>query len=225
MPNNCKICSHEDRAEIENAILNATCAPERVTLEKIAEDFYVDVADLKAHALFHLPATEVSQYESALDCADIPEASGMELQHSAESSATPRDSLSRKMKLREADMLAAVSNEYLVTLKSMGRRINSLAKTSTIDIEDQDNQVKLARLLTKPMVDLYIGLGGEIRQNVKAMADLDRQLNGPEDTSTSGLVALANAISGSRAQSNTQDDFPQDAWLRDAEGREFRGGL
>ena len=94
-------------------------------------------------------------------------------------------------------MLAAVGQEYLVTLKTMGRRINKLAQVSSIDIEDEEKQLKLAKLLTKPMVDLYVGLGGEIRQTVKTMAELDRMLNGPEDNLSSGLGALAAAIRGS----------------------------
>ena len=106
-------------------------------------------------------------------------------------------SLARKMKLREADVLATVNNEYLVTLKAMGRRINRLANVSSIDAEDEAKKVELAKLLTKPMVDLYIGLGGEIRQNVRAMAEVDRMLNGPQDSSNNGLQALADAIRGS----------------------------
>ena len=57
----------------------------------------------------------------------------------------------------------------------------------------------MAKMLTKPMTDLYIGLGGEIRQAVKTMSEVDRMLNGPEDTATSGLRALADAIRGSGA--------------------------
>ena len=82
----------------------------------------------------------------------------------------------------------------------MGRRINKLASVSTIDVEDAEKETKLAKMLTKPMVDLYVGLGGEIRQNVKAMAEVDRMLNGPQDTSGNGLLALAEAIRGSGNQ-------------------------
>ncbi|MEG2479896.1 MAG: hypothetical protein RSA50_06460 [Mucinivorans sp.] len=122
-----------------------------------------------------------------MDVAPVVDASGT----------MPRESLTRRMKLREADMLSAVSNEYLVTLKTMGRRINKLASVSSIDVEDEDKQLRLARLLTKPMTDLYIGLGGEIRQTIKTMAELDRMLNGPEDENSSGLKALASAIRNS----------------------------
>lgn len=202
MPSSCKICNHPDRAEIENAILTMTAdAPpnEKNSIEQIAEQYKVDLDELKMHALFHTPLVGDGDVEElraeggvcntpAFEAGcDVPAVEGV-------SKPEPRDSLTRRMKLREADMLAAVGQEYLVTLKTMGRRINKLAQVSSIDIEDEEKQLKLAKLLTKPMVDLYVGLGGEIRQTVKTMAELDRLLNGPEDSAATGLAALAQAI-------------------------------
>lgn len=183
MSDTCRICNYADRAEIENAILNLTAdSPSNgvSSIEMIAEQYSVPLDELKMHALFHTPL---------ISCEDLEIPAGTERPQ--------KTSLTRKMKLKEADMLASVSREYLVTLKTMGRRINKLAQTSSIDIEDEDQQRKLAKLLTKPMVDLYIGLGGEIRQTVKTMAEVDRMLNGPEDSSSAGLVALANALNSS----------------------------
>lgn len=180
----CKICNRIDRADIENAILNIS-AESKLTVESIAEQYKVDVQELRNHALFHTPLVapcDVVTSEPVVDDTQLPEG---------------KTSLARKMKLREADILAATNNEYMVTLKAMGRRINRLASVSSIDAEDADKEVKLAKLLTKPMVDLYIGLGGEIRQNVRAMAEVDRMLNGPQDSSNNGLQALADAIRGS----------------------------
>lgn len=201
MPSSCKICNHPDRAEIENAILTMTAdAPpnEQNSIEKIAEHYKVPLDELKMHALFHTPLVgdgDIEELHAEGGCSgDIP-SFDPNVEQTPE--VAPRDSLTRKMKLREADMLAAVGQEYLVTLKTMGRRINKLAQVSSIDIEDEEKQLKLAKLLTKPMVDLYVGLGGEIRQTVKTMAELDRMLNGPEDNLSSGLGALAAAIRGS----------------------------
>lgn len=191
MPSLCTICNHPDRAEIENAILSMTDGS-KTSIEVIAEQYDVSLADLKMHALFHTPLVGAADLEELRDAETLGDTEQTEVVK-----ATPRDSLTRRMKLREADLLAAVGNEYLVTMKTMGRRINKLAQVSEIDIEDNDRQLKLAKLLTKPMVDLYVGLGGEIRQTVKTMAELDRLLNGPEDSATSGLVALAKAIQGS----------------------------
>ena len=192
MPSLCTICNHPDRAEIENAILSMTDGV-KTSIEVIAEQYDVSLSDLKMHALFHTPLVDAADLEELRD-ADMT--AGDTVLTEAERPA-PRDSLTRRMKLREADLLAAVGHEYLVTMKTMGRRINKLAQVSEIDIEDNDRQLKLAKLLTKPMVDLYVGLGGEIRQTVKTMAELDRLLNGPEDSATSGLMALAKAIQGS----------------------------
>ena len=191
MPSLCTICNHPDRAEIENAILSMTDGS-KTSIEVIAEQYDVSLADLKMHALFHTPLVGAADLEELRDAETLGDT-----EQTVAVRATPRDSLTRRMKLREADLLAAVGNEYLVTMKTMGRRINKLAQVSEIDIEDNDRQLKLAKLLTKPMVDLYGGLGGEIRQTVKTMAELDRLLNGPEDSATSGLMALAKAIQGS----------------------------
>lgn len=180
----CKICNRTDRADIENAILNIS-AESKITIESIAEQYGVDVQELRNHALFHTPLVapcDIVVSESVSDESQLTEG---------------KTSLARKMKLREADILTTMNNEYMVTLKAMGRRINRLASVSSIDCEDADKEVKLAKLLTKPMVDLYIGLGGEIRQNVKAMAEVDRMLNGPQDSGSNGLLALAEAIKGS----------------------------
>lgn len=204
MPNSCRICNHPDRAEIENAILTMTAdAPpnDENSIEAIAAQYNVPLNELKMHALFHTPLVGDGDIEVLKDAGSetLTATVGSE-QFEIESEAAktaPRDSLTRRMKLREADMLAAVGNEYLVTLKTMGRRINKLAQVSSIDIEDEEKQLKLAKLLTKPMVDLYVGLGGEIRQTVKTMAELDRLLNGPEDNAATGLMALAKAIQGS----------------------------
>ena len=208
----CKICGHPERAEIENAILSMTTAPveERMTIEEIAKVFDVDLSELKMHALFHTPLVSKQDvaYCEQSGCNELGEfGEPGELAETSGSSelgkdtpAVGRESLTRKMKLREADMLAAVGQEYLVTLKTMGRRINKLAQVSSIDIEDEEKQLKLAKLLTKPMVDLYVGLGGEIRQNVKALAEVDRMLNGPQENGNNGLQALADAIRGSGNQ-------------------------
>jgi len=211
--NKCTLCQHPDRAEIEAAILNMTVSTPPSDIDSIAEAFNVDPLELRQHALFHVPLTDesdleaVASYQSALDGANLDDIPQLAPEPGAVGGPEPRPSLTRKMKLREADMLMAVANEYLVTLKTMGRRINKLASTSSIDVEDEEKQLKLARLLTKPMVDLYVGIGGEIRQTVKATAELNKLLNGPEEGQNSGLQALAAAIALSH-QPSAEQGFP-----------------
>ena len=186
----CDICKRADRAIIEGALVSMTTGATKFTIEEIAEKYELDVEELKAHALFHTPLVSAADLEK--DSTQVTVASEGD---DANSDANARHgSLVRNMKLKEADMLAEVSAEYLITLKAMGRRINSLLSDAP---EETDKQLKTAKLLTKPMVELYLGLGSEIRQTVKTAAEVDRMLNGPKDGVASGLTALAAAIRGS----------------------------
>lgn len=160
----CKICTHPQRAEIEAAILRISPTDPSVSMDSIAEEYGVEVTDIKKHALLHT-------------------ALGMSPEDS--------ESIARKLKLRESDMLTEVAVEYLVTLKGVGRRLNRY-------IAEGEDSVRFEKMLTKPVVDMYLGLGSEIRQTVKAIADIDHLMNGPKEDNTSGLAALAAAINASR---------------------------
>lgn len=190
----CDICKRADRAIIEGALVSMTTGATKFTIEEIAEKYELDVEELKAHALFHTPLVSAADLEEDSTQATVTgESDDADARHG---------SLVRNMKLKEADMLAEVSAEYLITLKAMGRRINSLLSDAPEDGEGEDvpradKQLKTAKLLTKPMVELYLGLGSEIRQTVKTAAEVDRMLNGPKDGVASGLTALAAAIRGS----------------------------
>lgn len=189
MSKNCSICERADRAEIENAVLHMTSSGKGYTLEQIAEQYEVSVEELKTHAMFHTPMVSADdlesqvKYTSALD-EDEP----------------PQSSLTRRMRLRETDMLQEVANEYMITLRAMGRRINRLIAVSDNAGKDEDQMYRMAKLLTKPSVELYLGLGGEIRQTVKTISDIERAINGPQNDTTGGLRALADAIRGSDDQ-------------------------
>ena len=165
----CSICQRADRKEIEKAILDMNNAS--YCIEDIAEMFNItNIEDLKAHSMFHI---EVVNEEET------------------------KDSLVKQIKLDEANAIAVATSEYLSTLKLMSRRINKLLAISSIDVEEHDKQVEIARSLTKPMVDMYLGLGNEIRQNTKALSEINQAINGKTDSVGQGLVALASAIRGS----------------------------
>lgn len=184
----CKICDKTNRIDIESSIIRMSEDHEQ-TIEQIAEQYKVDVDELKTHALFHTPLVRACDLDPNFEYTPQP------------SNPNSHDSLTRQMKLREADLLSEVANEYLLTMKTMGRRINRMAQIVSIDAEDSEKEVKLAKLLTKPMVELYIGAGGEVRQTVKTMAEINRLLNGEADPTLSGLSALADAIRGSGSDS------------------------
>lgn len=189
MSRKCCVCESSDRAEIENAILHMTSSGDGYTIEQIAKMYDVDIDQLKLHAMFHTPLVsaediEVSmRYNSALDEACVR-----------------GDSLVRRMRLRETDVLQEVTTEYLVTLKAVGRRIHRLIDVKDNAGDDEDQTYKMSKMLTRPVVDLYLGLGGELRQTVKTISDIERAINGPQNDTCSGLQALADAIKGSGDQ-------------------------
>ena len=102
------------------------------------------------------------------------------------------DSIVRQIKMREADMLGAAAMEYMTTMQVVGRRIRKFAS------ESADDDVRFEKCLTKPVTDLFIGCGDGLKGAVKALADINQQLNGPKDEGTSGLAALAAALHASR---------------------------
>lgn len=159
----CAICDHPSRYAIEQALMHLGPS---LTIDNIADEYDVDLIDLKRHAMLHLPVVSVEGCEQ-----------------------DSQMSLAGKMKMKEVSMLEEVAVEYLITLKNVGRRINLFAS---------DDKVAFEKLLTKPVADLYVNLGSEIRQTVEAIADIDVKLNGPKEDNTSGLAALAAAINGSR---------------------------
>lgn len=161
----CKVCEHPQRIEIERALLRLSPTDCEQELSTIAEGFNVSVSDLKLHSMLHLPL-------------------GINFEEQQES-------IAQKIKKREANVLEEVMNEYLITLKNVGMRINKYAT-------EGEDSVKFEKLLTKPVSDLYIGLGSEIRQTAKAIADIDQILNGPKNDDASGLAALAAAIMNSK---------------------------
>lgn len=108
---------------------------------------------------------------------------------------TNNASIAKELKLREADMLLEIAEGYLATFNMMNARIQGLITESQCD----DSSVKFERLLTKPVSDTYLGIGSELRQTVKTIADVQQILNGPKNDNVSGLTALAEAIKASRS--------------------------
>lgn len=158
----CAVCKSARREEIERNLF-AVAPSETPTeeLEKLAKEYNVEVSDLQRHALFHSP----------LGCGT-------------------HDSIVRQIKMREADMLAEATADYMSTLKLVGDKIRTSAS--------YDDGMGFSRAITKPIVELYTGCGAEMRNNVRVIADINQQLNGPKDEGTAGLRALAEALTSSR---------------------------
>lgn len=172
----CAVCEHEQRVEIEKAIKEVLV--QGGNLRTVADRFGVDVDSLKQHALMCEESFQPNEEQPT--------------------GATERDSIARKLKLAEADMLTDVAEEYKKTMLVAGTAIRNLLEGKDAGFDELDPDVKTAKCLTKPLVDLYTGSGDGVRQTVKALGDLDRTLNGETDTGSAGLNALAAAIVGSR---------------------------
>lgn len=101
------------------------------------------------------------------------------------------DSIVRQIKMREADMLGEAALEYMSTMKVLGKRIRKYAS-------EEDKDFHFERTMTKPVADLFIGCGDGLKGTVKALADINQQLNGPKDEGASGLSALVAALNASK---------------------------
>lgn len=167
----CAVCIHECREKIERALFKMTPEGSSLTLEKIAEEFEVPVEDLQRHMLFHTP------YGADKDS----------------------DSIVRRTKLRELDLLGDVAQEYAETLRQVGSRIRGY-------IKDSEDGAAFEKKLGKPQVDLYIGCGDNLQRTVRVIAEIDNLLNGPKDDGLQGLAALANAIHTSRQMAGETND-------------------
>jgi hypothetical protein len=175
----CPICKHSDREKIERVLFKVGPDDASLTLEKIAEEFEVNVEDLRRHSLFHTP------YGS-----------------------DGTDSIVRRLKIHEADLLGEAAQEYAVTLKQVGKRIRG-----SMNRGEAGDDPTFEKCLTKPVADLYLGCGDTLQKTVKAIADIDHLLNGPKDDGLSGLTTLANALQASRQAFSpvTTNDSGEDA--------------
>lgn len=164
----CAICDHPLREKIEQALFKVAPEGSSVTTEAIAEEFEVSVDDLRRHMMFHTPMGE----EGA-------------------------DSIVRRSKIREMELLGAAAQEYMGTLSQVGARIRGYAT--------EEDSTAFEKKISKPTVDLYLGCGDNLQKTVRALADVDNLLNGPKDDGLQGLAALADVIHQSRQAVSEQD--------------------
>lgn len=226
----CKVCASQLRGEIESALLklDSISSDKGRAIRYLSEQYMIQENDLKVHALMHMPVsldsfagrnsspatyaegasgdeagagagadkfTGLEAYKLPVDAVDVIVVNGY---------GTP--SITKQLKLREADMLMAVAQEYMMTLQSIGVRIKRMAR-ETSD-ESRDDDYIFARTITKPVVDLYVGAGRELRETIRAIAEINQNINGPKDNDVSGLKALAEAIKTSTETMSTHESIP-----------------
>lgn len=98
-------------------------------------------------------------------------------------------SIAAEVKKREASLLSAMADEYYVTLKATGR---------TIRKQLSGDEAVGARLITKQMVDLYIGAGNNLRQTMESIVMMNQKVNGEQDSGMKALADIVSAIRGSK---------------------------
>lgn len=143
------------------------------------------------NALFKITedtATEIVERISKKFALDVDEIHDHMLFHSPTSDG---DSIVRQIKLKEADILQAAVMDQLNTMQDVGSRIRRF-----VNSEDPED-IRFEKTLTKPVVDLYIGSGDNLRRGIQTLAEINQLLNGPKDTAANGMLALAEAIRGS----------------------------
>jgi len=174
----------------------------------IAKFYKIDIQEITNHKNFcaiYLLSLDEFEEEMAKQFANNPDYAPAHNAHNAHNTHTgigtvntgikKPGSIQRSLSLREGDLLAATSQELFMTLKNIGRKINKFIDNS----DTPDGLAEQQRFLRLPMCQMYVGIAGEIRQTVKTMADIDKQLNAADtDSPASGLHALANAINSSR---------------------------
>lgn len=162
----CTICNHPQVNEINNELLCRKWGAEGYSLEEIAHRYGVKVRDLQIHALMHVPVEQCS--------ADA-------------------QSIAQKINMSEADILRQTSNNYYITLCTIGDKINQMLRTD-----------ESLRGITKPLVDLYLGAGAEIRNATECLVKMNQAINGENNSGLTALASLVNTIRGS--ESNKSED-------------------
>lgn len=165
----CEICNHNQRQKIEQALVCRSLGNSEITIESIAKEFDLNVRELQVHALMHTY---------------LPDVGGID-----EESAEP-STLTAAIKFKEAEILQATSQEYYATLKNLGAKVNSMIVRHT------DDNPTLHRL-SKATVDLYLGLGSEIRSTMDTLIKMNTAVNGENDKGLDAIASLVSAIRGS----------------------------
>lgn len=98
-------------------------------------------------------------------------------------------SITQKIGMAEADMLRQTASTYYTTLQGLSERINRAV------LSEDDAGL---RIINKPLVDLYLGTGSELRATVDSLVKMNQAVNGEDNSGLSALAALVNTVRGSK---------------------------
>lgn len=164
----CLICLHEDRQEIEKAILRGE------SYYKVCHDFDIEHADLIKHCKQHIRIDGFTEVESHV---------------------------LTKSKAREMHLLQEAALSCFLTMKSLEKVIHKQIAMDNI------------RGITKNVVELYLGSGAEMRQQIDSMFKNLQIVTGEGNTSSqlAELVAVLNTSMTTNADRLIQEQNDEDS--------------
>lgn len=162
----CTVCNHDNRLDIEKALLCISSGVGGQTIEDVADEFNIHIRDLQVHAVMHVPLDQTASQSND----DVKQ-----------------ESIVQSINKVEAVRLHRAADDYLCTLKNLSAKINKIINTS--------DETSL-RLLTKSTVDLYLGSGAELRNITNAIVQMNQTLNGENNAGAAALADLIGAIRG-----------------------------
>lgn len=97
------------------------------------------------------------------------------------------ESLAKKINMSEAELLRQTASAYYITLQQISAKINKM-------LSSDDSEL---RGITKPLVDLYLGAGAEIRNSTDCLVKMNQAINGENNSGLNALAALVTTLKGS----------------------------
>lgn len=172
----CVICTHPRRQEIEDHLLAFDMRGEAGTLDEVAKRFGVPVVELQVHALMHTPMVRETENGSTI---------------------------AGEIKKGEANILAAVAEEYYVTLRKAGKEIRARLVPS---VDQELGTLAMGSKLSKELVELYLGTGTNIRQTIGAIVEMNQTLSSEGDPALNALKSLVDAVRPPKHVIEEEDD-------------------
>ena len=167
----CKICAHEKREEIEQKLLCRSMGDLSITIESVAKEYDLKPIELQVHTLMHPTVPYADPVNTKSGPVTLVEA----------------------IKYKEAEALRNVTTEYQATLTALGGKIREVVNAHT-------DENPMLHKLSRPTVDLYLGLGGEIRGATDSLVRMNTLLNGESDSGLKVLSSLVTAIDASKTK-------------------------
>lgn len=97
------------------------------------------------------------------------------------------ESIAQKINMTEAEVLRQTASNYYITLQQIGAKINKMLASGDSEL----------RGITKPLVDLYLGAGAEIRNSTDCLVKMNQAINGENNSGLNALAALVTTLKGS----------------------------